>query len=255
MTDSRYVLIGRNRFTKELEPIHPGHMDRAEAERAAAELMALVGIRVDIKDADEWEREQDEANADLYCPVCGMMKEDCSEHEYEQLYAEAMKEEEQGHFTQAAKLYERAEALKESAPAAPAAGPRCPECGLPMAQLTLGDGEPIDQWVCPVHGEPAVSDIEWADKLDELKAQEQERVNAAIDEEARLDAVVPDLSDPQAQGEALDLLIMLQGHDFGHGSGNIYVARMLTAIHNKLHDEWAQKVRWDADKGHFIQNA
>lgn len=32
--------------------------------------------------------------------------------------------------------------------------PKCPECGMPMAPLTLGDGEPIDEWVCPIHGAP-----------------------------------------------------------------------------------------------------
>jgi len=65
---------------------------------------------------------------------------------------------------------------------------------------------------------------------------------AAIDAAAAADAVLPDLTDPEVQDAALELLVTLEGFDFGQGSGNVYVERMITAIHNKLYDEWSEPV-------------
>lgn len=60
------------------------------------------------------------------------------------------------------------------------------------------------------------------------------------DEDAAQDALLPDLSVAERREAALQLLLTLQGFDFGQRSGNVYVWRMLTAIHNLLYDLWEQ---------------
>lgn len=79
-----------------------------------------------------------------------------------------------------------------------------------------------------IFAEPAVSDCTEADEV--------------IDAAAADDPMLPDLSDSQTQDKALELLVLLEGHDFGQGTGNIHIARMLTAVHNHLYDEWAEKI-------------
>lgn len=201
MSDSRYVVIGVNKNTGEAEPVHPGVVSEVEAQRVKRALMEM-GIGVTIWDATKWEEKVNAEQADLFCPICGQFKEDCSGHDEEP------------------------------------EGPTVPES---EAAQYLRPAEPAT----PAGVETGYRDVETADLLDELAALEQERTIAAIDEEARLDAQVPDLSDPETQTAALELLLILQGIDFGMGSGNIHVTRMLTAIHNKLFDEWTPLIKED----------
>jgi hypothetical protein len=139
MTDSRYVVVARNKRTKELEPVHPGHTSHADALRLKRQLVGQ-GIPCELWKADAWERHTDAEQADLFCDVCGLMKEDCSGH-------------------------------PEEMPAVPA------------------------------------------------------------------DAFqLPDLSDPQTQDRALELLVELQ-----NPAVTLEQQRLLAAIHNKLYDEWAEQ--------------
>lgn len=80
MTDSRYVIIGTNKQTGEAEPVHPGSVTEVEAQRVKRALMEL-GIGVTIWDADKWEDKVNAEQADLFCDFCGAMKEDCPGHE------------------------------------------------------------------------------------------------------------------------------------------------------------------------------
>ncbi len=168
--DDRYVLIGINKETGETEPVHPGNVSRVEAERVKRALMGF-GVGVTIWDADKWEEKVMADQADLFCPECGAMKEDCPGH----------------------------------APAAPA---------------------------------EAFRDIEWADELDELAAQQQER-DAATDAAAASDLALPDLTLPEPREAALELLELLQGIDFGQGSGDVHIRRMLAAVRDELRRNWS----------------
>jgi len=244
-SESRYVLIGRNKQTGEEEPIHPGSVDKAEAKRVSAELMMLHGIRVEVWDADEWERHMMEEQADLFCD-CGMMKEDCRGHLYDvHVQANTI-------FTVTPRAHSIDEAIEFAEAREDEEGPldiHGEETdgdeavsvwdGETRQELSVKDAD--DNWSHKTPAKPAAGDIEWADHLDELHAQEQERlsdIDRETDEDAYWDNVLPDLTQQETQDAALELLELLQGHDFGHGSGNIYVVRMLQAIGNKLHDEW-----------------
>ncbi len=75
--NDHYVLIGTRKDTGEQEPVHPGSVTLTEAKRVQR-VLARQRITTTIWGAGAWEDKVDADNADLYCPVCGAMKEDCN---------------------------------------------------------------------------------------------------------------------------------------------------------------------------------
>lgn len=68
----RYVVMGKSKATGEWEPVHPGHIDRADAVR-------LVSSHPHLKvwTDEHYNEEQDRIAAEVFCGECGEERELC----------------------------------------------------------------------------------------------------------------------------------------------------------------------------------
>jgi len=82
MKDDRYIVVDWSKLAGAMQPVHPGHTDKASAERVCRELRAQGHEfrKVEVWPVYKWDVYENSLDADLYCPVCGHMLEDCSGH-------------------------------------------------------------------------------------------------------------------------------------------------------------------------------
>ena len=66
----RYVVVAKSKFTDEMEPVHPGHIDKAAASGLSYKLKKMR-IPCEVWTDEKWNKYDDQIRAEVFCPECG----------------------------------------------------------------------------------------------------------------------------------------------------------------------------------------
>jgi hypothetical protein len=71
-----FIVVRKIAGSEDFEPVHPGHMNEADAKRLKAALNAQ-GMPCAIWTHARWNREDDRIRAEVFCDTCGEERAQC----------------------------------------------------------------------------------------------------------------------------------------------------------------------------------